>query len=175
MYFSNIADSEMDLFHEKIQTNFIITLPNALNSRLFKVEQIIPNTLYKIYPLFYCKEIISSNPDDEILDSKCIVCTKQNNTLLKFKAEKPKEKEVYFGLSRTITYYGFALYVYNRLDKTPLVNAKLTFKFKGQYIVIYSDEHGIFYYGMRDSTTSDFGFETIEYNGVVYDISGRHY
>lgn len=79
MYFKNINNKELQLFHGFTVGNFCISLSDILSSvNLFYIETMISNRLYKIYPLFYTKNIASSNPDDEILDNKCIICSKQN-------------------------------------------------------------------------------------------------
>ena len=79
MYYTNIANSELQYFHKIPVKNFTIKLGDILTSGLFKTEEIIEDTIYKIYPLFYTQEITSSNPDDKILDNKCVLCTPQEN------------------------------------------------------------------------------------------------
>ena len=55
-YFTNITNEELQYFHNLTVPNFTIKLTDVLTSNLFKKETIISGTLYKIYPLFYCKE-----------------------------------------------------------------------------------------------------------------------
>ena len=76
MYFTNIAHKELELFHGLKSPNFTISLTSILTSPLFKIETIKPDTIYRVYPLFYCKTITSSNEDDKILDDKVIICHK---------------------------------------------------------------------------------------------------
>ena len=79
MYYSNIANSELQYFHNLLVSNFTIKLSDLLTSDLFKVDEVISNSIYKIYPLFYTNNIISSNTNDKILDNRCIICQKQEN------------------------------------------------------------------------------------------------
>ncbi len=83
MYYTNIANEELQYFNNQKVHNFTIKLSELLETNLFKIEEIIPNTIYKIYPLFYTSEITSSNADDKIIDNKLIICNKT-------------EKETYF-------------------------------------------------------------------------------
>lgn len=76
MYFSSINNSELKQFHKVVPYNFNMSLTDALSSDLFHIETIIPNTLYRIYLLFYCEKITSSNVNDVILENKCIICNK---------------------------------------------------------------------------------------------------
>ena len=87
MYFGNIADSELKQYHETVKNNFSMSLSNVLSSDLFKIETIITDTIYKIYPLFYCDTITSTNKNDKILDNKCIICEKDTSTRLYFNTD----------------------------------------------------------------------------------------
>ena len=78
-YYTNIANEELQYFHGLQVKNFTIKLSDINTSWLFKIDEIIEDSIYKIYPLFYTQEITSSNPDDKILDNKCIICTEQEN------------------------------------------------------------------------------------------------
>jgi len=79
LYYTDITNVELQQFHKVYVPTFTIKLTDVLTSDLFKVETVIADTLYKIFPLFYCKEIISSNPNDNILDTQCIICQKTTN------------------------------------------------------------------------------------------------
>ena len=68
-YYTNIANEELQYFHGLQVKNFTIKLSDINTSWLFKIEEIIEDSIYKIYPLFYTQEITSSNPDDKILDN----------------------------------------------------------------------------------------------------------
>ena len=80
MYYSNITNSELAYFHNRPVHNFTVKLSQILTSPIFKVEEIITDSIYKIYPLFYTGTITSSNPNDRILDNKVIICQKLEST-----------------------------------------------------------------------------------------------
>ena len=85
MYFSNIGNEELQQFHNMVGAHFSMSLSNIIQSRLFKIEEIIAGRIYRIYPLFYCKNIISSNPNDMILDTRCLILQKTDSeTYLSF-------------------------------------------------------------------------------------------
>ena len=79
MYYTNITDTELQLFRGLMVPNFTIKLTDALTSGLFKVETIITDKLYKIYPLFYTESISTDNEADTVIDDLCIICTKQED------------------------------------------------------------------------------------------------
>jgi hypothetical protein len=78
-YYTNIANKDLQYFHQIPVKNFTIKLSDINTSWLFKIDEIIEDSIYKIYPLFYTQEIKSSNPNDKILDNRCIICTEQEN------------------------------------------------------------------------------------------------
>lgn len=80
MYYSNIQNNELAYFHNRPVHNFTVKLSQMLTSPLFKVEEIITDKIYKIYPLFYTGTITSTNLNDRILDNKCIICQKLEST-----------------------------------------------------------------------------------------------
>ena len=80
MYYSNITNKELQYFHNRPVHNFTVKLSQMLTSPLFQVEEIITDSIYKIYPLFYTNSITSSNSNDRILDNKCIICQKLEST-----------------------------------------------------------------------------------------------
>ena len=79
MYFDNITNSELNKYPKPIISSFSITLTDILESPLFNVETVISNSIYRIFPLFNCKLIYSSNPNDIIFENYLILCNKQEN------------------------------------------------------------------------------------------------
>ena len=78
MYFSDVSNKGLTKFHNSQNiSNFNISLTDLLSSELFNVETIISDSLYRVYPLFYCKEITSTNSADIILDNRCLILTKK--------------------------------------------------------------------------------------------------
>ena len=73
MYFKSLINNELQYFHNLTSVrNFSISLTEILTSTLFKKEQITSN-IYRIYPLFYCKEILTHDTSTKILENKCIL------------------------------------------------------------------------------------------------------
>lgn len=92
MYFSNVGNVELQKFRNQKAHNFTISLTDLLTSDLFKVETIISNTLYRIYPLFYTGKIYSNNSSNRILENKCIICNKTNEeTYFTFVSDETKD------------------------------------------------------------------------------------
>lgn len=76
LYFDNIANNELLNYHKVNITNFSISLTDILDSGLFYSETIVSDSLYRIFPLFYCESITSNNSEDKILENKCIIALK---------------------------------------------------------------------------------------------------
>ena len=110
MYFTNIANEELEYFHGLKVPNFTIKLTdvlhqtsNVFDNKLFKVEEIISDKLYRIYPLFYTNKIYSSNSDDKIIDDKVIIANKTtDNTYLTFISNEDEPVQDYISYG---TYY----------------------------------------------------------------------
>ena len=95
MYFSNIANEELQHFHNIVGVDFSMSLTDILVSNLFKVETIVADSIYRVYPLFYCEEIISSNVNDKLLDTKCLILQKmQHETYLSFITNSPRDNVI---------------------------------------------------------------------------------
>lgn len=79
MYFDNITNQDLQYFHDLKVPNFSIKLTDVLTSDLFKKETIVSGSIYKIFPLFYCNEISSTNPNDRVLDNRCVIVKQETN------------------------------------------------------------------------------------------------
>ena len=92
MYFSNIANEEIQHFHRTFGADFTMSLSEIIDSDLFIIEPVVLDKVYRVYPLFYCKKITSSNTDDIILDTQCLILNKITNheTYLTFKTDENK-------------------------------------------------------------------------------------
>ena len=99
MYFSNIGDAELGQYHNLVLNDFKMTLTDVLSSDLFKVEEIVSDSIFKVYPLFYCNEIKSNNYDDKVLDNRCVICKNATDTVLSFNTVKSIVGSVDFGYS----------------------------------------------------------------------------
>ena len=78
MYFTDISNEELQYFHGLKVPNFTIKLTDLLTSDLFKVETIVTDSIYRIFPLFYTTQITSSNAADKIIENKVILCKKES-------------------------------------------------------------------------------------------------
>ncbi|MBR1610731.1 MAG: hypothetical protein IJ672_04470, partial [Methanobrevibacter sp.] len=85
MYFTNLSNTELELYPGRIQIrNMSLSLLDMLNSDLFKTVN-LGGGLYKIFPLFYCREITSNNKEVvKILDNKCIITSNMDNLFFNF-------------------------------------------------------------------------------------------
>ena len=190
MYFGNIASDELKQFHHTIKNNFSMVLSDVFSqTNLFKIEEIVADNLYKIYPLFYCDTITSTNPNDEILDNKCIVCTKDNNTRLYFNNNdelinvdvgtvslfiRRPSGQVYCYLSNS------AFICFDRNSQRVLEGVKVTANLtdnnqKKFYDEAYSDKDGVAYLPelMKSDTYFVRGKITLEYNNQVITVWER--
>lgn len=79
MYFDNITNKDLQYFHDLKVPNFSIKLTDVLTSDLFKKETIVSGSIYKIFPLFYCNEISSTNPNDRVLDNRCVIVKQETS------------------------------------------------------------------------------------------------
>ena len=117
MYYTDITNSELAYFHNRPVHNFTAKLTDVLSSDLFKVEEIISDSIYKIYPLFYTNEITSSNSNDRILENKCIICQKlEDETYLTFKSNDGEiidftDYGTYYNIGDSLTMAQFNAYV----------------------------------------------------------------
>ena len=75
MYFKSLTNDELQHFHKLTNIrNFSISLTEILDSELFKKEEITTG-LYRIYPLFYCEEILTNDTSTKLMENKCILTT----------------------------------------------------------------------------------------------------
>lgn len=146
MYFTNISDNELTQYHQQVKNNFSITIHTILTNTLdlFKIEE-ITDTVLKIYPLFYCEKITSTNPNDKITDNKLIICEKNNNTRLTF-ITSPDEQisinDIGFTslLTDTMQTHNPLFLFYSKKDRRILSNVKVTVKLTDYKGNNYSDE-----------------------------------
>lgn len=83
MFFTNLQNNELSLYHKIIfAQDMSLSLTDILNSDLFKV--VSHNGVYKIFPLFYCKNISCNNSDVKILENKCIITPSINDLFFNF-------------------------------------------------------------------------------------------
>ena len=116
MYYSNIANEELQYFHHLNAHNFSISLSDIIHktedefdNRLFKVEQ-VTDAIYKVFPLFYTNKITSTNPADKIFDTQCIICQQTDKetyiTFIRDENEEIKDyksEAVYYSIEDTLS------------------------------------------------------------------------
>ena len=150
MYFGNISDTELAQYHNTIKNEVEMSLTQVLSSSLFKIETIISNEIYKIYPLFYCDNIKSTNPNDRIVENRLIICEKEDNTILKFEAQ-PTNDEVELGWSIFISVGGFVFYCYNKINNKPISDLELILTLNNKVITVKTNEKGEYLYTVPHS------------------------
>lgn len=126
MYNSNVQDSELTKFHNKVKANLSFELAEMMDNPLFIVEE-ITDTIYKIIPLFNCDSISSSNEEDRILDNKCIICIYKADTIFNFISNN-EVNEIGFILW-VEEKYGEAILigiVYDTANNNPIMNVNLS-------------------------------------------------
>lgn len=97
MYFTNIGNKELIPFHNSESVDISLSLTEILNSELFEVETIIENSLYRVFPLFYSNQIVSSNNNDKILSNRCLILQKQEHeTYLSFRSDEHENNVIFY-------------------------------------------------------------------------------
>ena len=140
MYFTNITDDELKPFHKMFGADFHISLTNLLKSKLFKVETVITDKLYRVYPLFYCKEVISNNPEDKVSNVQCLILTRmEHESYLSFRTNNINPSNLddsYFDIKQIgdkLTVAEFNSLVY-RIRKNTRLNNALKFDNENHHI-----------------------------------------
>ena len=165
MYYSNIQNKELAYFHNRPVHNFTVKLSQILTSPIFKVEEIITDSIYKIYPLFYTNEITSSNSNDKILENKVIICQKTDEeTYLTFKSNDGEvidfsDYGTYYNIGDSLTMAQFNAYI-SLLRQNVNHNEEIHIKDN------VTGEYGTYLFDIEDTTLTDSGMivsdETIQ-------------
>lgn len=145
MYFSNIVNEEIQHFHGIAGADFTMSLTDILTSKMFKVESIIADKIYRIYPLFYCKHVISSNANDKILETRCLILQKgEHETYLSFITDSSSDNIIFNENIQNIKNIGdiltteeFNAFVY-RLRKNGTLKGSLNFEEKSSIRGVYA-------------------------------------
>lgn len=156
MYYSDITNPELQMFHGLTAHNFTIKLSDVLESPLFNVET-ITETIYRICPLFYTKEITSTNTSDNIIDNKVILCNQtEDETYLTFISDSNadivdySDYGTYFQLGDQLTLNQFNAYVsLLRQNVRHNENIRITDNIQGTY--------GTYEFDIEDTTILDTG------------------
>lgn len=170
MYFTNIANEELQQFHSIVKNNFNISLQDVINNNLFFVEEI--NNILRIFPLFYTEEIVSSNTNDKILGNRCIICENKENTRLYFIASDENVESIAF--SYHCDALGESFWTFHLFDKqngNVLYNVKSTIRFFSddelvKEIELYSNKDGIIFF-----LTTDISFDMMQITFSIADTT----
>ena len=122
MYFKNLNDEEIKLYHNIVKTNLRINLRDAINSKLFKVTEVIEEELYNLVPLFNYDSCNSTGEFDVILDNQCILCIYNQDTVLLFESNDSFNDFNYIYIIKTLNgkkYINILFY-----DEITLMNIK---------------------------------------------------
>lgn len=152
MYFSNVLNPELAHFHQTVGVDFTMPLSEiihktngAFDNKLFKIEEIITDNLYRIYPLFYCKEVISSNNEDKVDNTRCLIVLKQSGheTYFSFLTDETRSNviidETYLSikdLGDTLTTDEFNAFVY-RLRKHSSLTGTINYENTNEIVGVY--------------------------------------
>lgn len=109
-YFSDISDRELCLLDKPYAPNFSIKLSDILHktggsfdNKLFKIDEVVTDSIYRIYPMFNCKTISSTNASDKIFENRLIICKKEEaETYVTFISDETQEVQDYSSYG---TYY----------------------------------------------------------------------
>ena len=109
-YFSNIEDKELCSLPKPYAPNFGIKLTDILHktngtfdNKLFKIDEVVSDSIFRIYPMFNCKTISSTNASDKIFENRLIICKKETTeTHVTFISDENAEVQDYSSYG---TYY----------------------------------------------------------------------
>ena len=171
--YESITDKELVFFHRKINCTLSIELEEVHDNPLFIVDS-INESFYKIIPLFNCEEIISSNPEDRILENKCIICIPAENTIFSFISNTAIGD---FSLITQIGSFNQKLYccgrVFNKENLNPIKDVNLKVNFNNgtaeTNFELKTDYKGEFILGDigLNSLTNLVTTITAEYKGII--------
>ena len=178
MYFSDISNKELCLFHGLKVQNFSISLSEILDSDLFHVETIIQDKILRIYPLFYTTQITSTNPNDNIIENKVIVAQKNDETYFTFISD---ENEEVMNYKNFVEYYkledNLSTTEYNTIVSLLRANTINTDNFNLKQGIV-NGEYGDYTFNIESTTIVDNGIlitnETLSNLGTV-KLTGKKF
>ena len=153
MYYSNINNPKVELFHKLVKCDFSIKKTDLINSNLCFVESI--GNMKKIYPLFYCDSIISTNANDKIIGAK-VILTDNAESIYTFKSEKEAPIKLYVDLFEGHNVYAFDEHL-NPVGNVIISNVTHTYE-------VETDATGFAYYGENNPNK-------LIYNNIEYDFN----
>ena len=109
-YFSDISDTELCSLDKPYAPNFSIKLSDilhktggAFDNKLFKIDEIVTDSVYRVYPMFNTKQISSTGASDKVFENRLIICKKETaETYVTFISDETQEVQDYSSYG---TYY----------------------------------------------------------------------
>lgn len=181
MYYSNISNNEVKLFHNSVKSNFNALLIDIIDNSLFNVETIIENKLYRIVPLFHCDTIVSTNKNDKILDNRCIICEYSTKTVLYFNTTNSVNNFDYNYKIRTVNGKYFIDFIFfDNITLNRLNNIEITVEwFDNNDNILLSEDYctntsGNFIFKQKNVSGATRNCFTFKYNDIVktFELSG---
>lgn len=157
-----IMDKELNILSYQTKINVEFKIDEIQDSDLWETEA-INEDIIKAIPLFNCEEIISSNPDDIVLEeNKCIIIQIDEDTIIKcISKDRPEihfyHMQIYSWIPYTTTNPTGEV-VYNVLADeymNPMVSAEVEVVRNGEVEdILITDNNGQFEYVVPENTES---------------------
>lgn len=148
--YTNISDNELVQYHGKIKVNRRFKLDDILDDNTLFIVKEHATGIYKIVPLFNFETISSTNPQDKVIDNKCIISIYDADTVISFITNTSFED--FDILTNTVEKWGQKIFYgvgYEKTQLTPVKGAEVTIELldDGNVIsttVMISNENGEF-------------------------------
>lgn len=148
--YTNISDNELVQYHGKIKVNRSFKLDDILDDNTLFIVKEHATGIYKIVPLFNFETISSTNPQDKVIDNKCIISIYDADTVISFITNTSFED--FDILTNTVEKWGQKIFygvVYEKTQLTPVKGVEVTIELldDGNVIsttVIITNENGEF-------------------------------
>lgn len=148
--YTNIGDNELVQYHKKVKVNRSFKLDDILDDNILFIVKEHATGIYKIVPLFNFETISSTNPQDKVIDNKCIISIYDADTVISFITNTPFED--FDILTNTVEKWGQKIFygvVYEKTQLTPVKGVEVTIELldDGNVIsttVMISNENGEF-------------------------------
>ena len=137
-----------------------MSLTGILNSSLFHIEN-MGNSIYRIYPLFYCNNIVCSDDDNRILDTRCIIAILKNSETFFSFINNPDGSIYDFSNESYYPAYSIednlSMNDFNRLVYILRKNTKHYDTLEIKNNILIKSDYGEYTFDLKDSTVSDEG------------------
>lgn len=125
--YTNISDNELVQYHGKIKVNRSFKLDDILDDNTLFIVKEHATGIYKIVPLFNFETISSTNPQDKVIDNKCIISIYDADTVISFITNTSFED--FDILTNTVEKWGQKIFygvVYEKTQLTPVKGVEVT-------------------------------------------------